>query len=99
VRELAGAPADLPIAQVLAMPPVRAFFQQLADRLAGEGTGSATRVARLLVLADPASIDRGEATDKGSINQRAVLQHRAALVEALHEGNALDGLILPRQAA
>jgi len=99
VRELAGAPADAPIAQVLAMPPVRAFFQQLADRLAGEGTGSATRVARLLVLAEPASIDRGEATDKGSINQRAVLQHRAALVEALHEGKPIDGLILPRQAA
>lgn len=99
VRELAGAPADVPIAQVLAMPPVRAFFQQLADRLSSEGTGSATRVARLLVLAEPASIDRGEATDKGSINQRAVLQHRAALVEALHEGNALDGLILPRKAA
>ena len=99
VRELAGLPADASIAQVLAMPPVRAFFQQLADRLAGEGTGSASRVARLLVLAEPASIDRGEATDKGSINQRAVLQHRAALVEALHDGAGLDGLILPRQAA
>jgi hypothetical protein len=64
---------------------VRAFFQQLVDRLWREGTGSANRVARLHVLREPPSIDRGEITDKGSINQRAVLTHRAALVCALHE--------------
>ena len=38
------------------------------------------------MLAEPPSIDKGEVTDKGSINQRAVLKHRAALVEALHDG-------------
>ncbi len=38
--------------------------------------GNSTRVARALVLADPPSIDRGEITDKGYINQRAVLTHR-----------------------
>ena len=37
-------------------------------------------------MAEPPSIDKGEVTDKGSINQRAVLKHRAALVEALHAG-------------
>ena len=51
-----------------------------------EGTGSANRVARLHVLAEPPSIDKGEITDKGSINQRTVLAHRAALVEALCNG-------------
>ena len=62
-------------------------------------TGSATRVARLHVLAEPPSIDKGEVTDKGSINQRAVLQHRAALVEALYEGHAADPfLILPNRS-
>jgi feruloyl-CoA synthase len=50
------------------------------------------------VLAEPPSIDRGEVTDKGSINQRAVLQHRAALVEALYEGVDSDPfVILPRR--
>jgi feruloyl-CoA synthase len=44
----------------------------------------------LHVLAEPPSIDKGEVTDKGSINQRAVLQHRDALVEALYEGRASD---------
>jgi feruloyl-CoA synthase len=35
---------------------------------------------------EPPSIDKGEVTDKGSINQRAVLKHRDALVNALHDG-------------
>ena len=45
---------------------------------------TSTRVTRALLLAEPPSIDSGEITDKGSINQRAVLQRRAALVEALY---------------
>jgi feruloyl-CoA synthase len=78
---------------------VRAFFQALADRLWRDATGSASRVARMHVLAEPPSIDKGEVTDKGSINQRAVLQHRDALVEALYEGPASDPfLILPNKA-
>ena len=55
-------------------------------RLAGTSTGSSTRVERLLLMAEPPSIDRGEVTDKGSINQRAVLRHRADSVEELYEG-------------
>jgi feruloyl-CoA synthase len=85
-RKLAGLGADSPAPEVLHHPAVRAFFQRLLDRLWREGTGSATRVARAHVLAEPPSIDKGEVTDKGSINQRAVLHHRAALVEALYEG-------------
>ena len=95
VRTLAGLPADAPLAEVLAHPAVRAHFQQVLDDLAAQATGSANRVARLLLLAEPPSIDRGEVTDKGSINQRAVLQHRAALVEALHDGSA-PNILQPR---
>jgi feruloyl-CoA synthase len=96
VRHLAGAPPDAPLPDVLHHPTVRAFFQTLADRLFAEATGSATRVMRWHVLAEPPSIDKGEVTDKGSINQRAVLTHRAALVQALYEGTAADPfLILP----
>jgi feruloyl-CoA synthase len=39
----------------------------------------------LHVLTEPPSIDKGEVTDKGSINQRAVLKHRDALVQAFHD--------------
>jgi feruloyl-CoA synthase len=94
-RAFAGVPPALPAELVLAEAPVREFFQQLVDNLNASGTGSATRVARAVVLAEPPSIDRGEVTDKGSINQRAVLAHRSALVDALYVGDA-PGLIRPR---
>ncbi|MEP7099066.1 MAG: feruloyl-CoA synthase, partial [Burkholderiales bacterium] len=96
-RAFAGLAPATPAAQVLAEPPVREFFQQLVDGLWASGTGSATRVARAIVLIEPPSIDRGEVTDKGSINQRAVLTHRDALVEQLYAGG--DGVILPTPAA
>ncbi len=94
-RAFANLPAGAPTLEVLESEPVRQFFQRLVDGLWASGTGSATRVARALVLADPPSIDRGEVTDKGSINQRAVLTHRDALVGHLYGGGA--GVILPRR--
>jgi feruloyl-CoA synthase len=57
------------------------FFARLE---AFESTGSSNRIARAVVLKDPPSLDAGEVTDKGSINQKAVLRTRAALVEALY---------------
>jgi feruloyl-CoA synthase len=97
-RKLAGLGDEAPLPEVLHHPVVRAAFQRLADRLWREATGSASRVARLHVLAEPPSIDLGEVTDKGSINQRAVLQHRDALVQALYEGTEADPfLILPNK--
>jgi len=71
--------------RAMAAPALREFFQRLVDGLYASGTGSATRVARAVVLAEPPSIDRGEITDKGSINQRAVLLHRDAIVQAMYD--------------
>ena len=85
-RQLSGCAPQASLADVYAAAPVREFFQQLVDRLYRLGTGSATRVVRAMVLQEPPSIDRGEITDKGSINQRAVLTHRAAQVAALYVG-------------
>ena len=66
------------------------------EELARGATGSATRVARLHLMHEPASIDKGEVTDKGSINQRAVLKHRAELVDAFHE-DRLPFTLKPRK--
>jgi feruloyl-CoA synthase len=85
-------------AEVLAATAVRGFFQELADRLWREGTGSATRPARWLCLAEPPSIDRGELTDKNSINQRAVLAARALLVEQLYAEPPPPDVIVPAGA-
>lgn len=95
VRSLSGLGADASLADVLASAPVQAHFHNMADDLAMAATGSANRIARFMLLDQPACIDKGEVTDKGSINQRAVLQHRAALVEALHDDNT-PHLIKPR---
>ena len=77
----------------------RAFFQRLVDELHASGTGSATRVERAVVLAEPPSIDRGEVTDKGSINQRAVLTHRAAIVDAMYDAPDASVIVPNRRTA
>ncbi|WP_096696154.1 feruloyl-CoA synthase [Polaromonas sp. AER18D-145] len=96
VRKLAGLPDSAPLQQVLESAPVQAHFQQVANTLAASATGSASRVARLHLMAEPPSIDKGEVTDKGSINQRAVLKHRDALADAMH-GGTLPFTIQPQQ--
>ncbi len=93
VRVLSGLGADASMAEVLASAPVVAHFQDVLNGLAKTATGSASRVARMVLLSEPPSIDKGEVTDKGSINQRAVLKHRDTLVQALHAGTALKTLI------
>ena len=93
-RRLAGCGDDTPAPGVLHHPVVRAHFQAMLDRLAAQATGSANRLERIHVMAEPPSIDKGELTDKNSINQRAVLQHRASLVEALYEGRRSDPFII-----
>ncbi|MGD9767116.1 MAG: feruloyl-CoA synthase, partial [Pseudolabrys sp.] len=79
-----GLAADSSPAQVLVDPRVRDRFRTLLMALAARSTGSSTRICRAILLETPASLDIGEATDKGSINQRAVLRHRAGLVEDLY---------------
>lgn len=85
VRTLVDLPANAPLAEVLAHHAVLQKFQSLVTDLSLTATGSANRVARLMLMAEPPSIDLGEVTDKGSINQRAVLKHRDALVQALYD--------------
>jgi feruloyl-CoA synthase len=71
-------------AAVLTHPKVVAEFKSRLQALAKESTGTSTRVARIMLMVEPPSMDVGEATDKGSINQRNVLRHRARLVEELY---------------
>jgi feruloyl-CoA synthase len=65
-------------------PVLRTLFQERLDALAAASTGSSNLVARAIVLDRPPSPDANEVTDKGSINQRAVMAARAALVEDLY---------------
>ena len=84
--ELAGLPGGTPAAEVLASEPVRQHFRRLLDTLNVDASGSSKRIERMLLLSEPPSIDHREQTDKGSINQAAVLNRRAALVDAMYDG-------------
>jgi len=75
-----------PSPQVKALPidEVRARIAAALAALKAEGAGSSQTPTRVLLLDEPPSVDAGEITDKGYINQRAVLARRAAEVEALY---------------
>jgi len=73
---------------VIASAAVRSRFEELLKSLAAKSTGLSTRVARIILLDAPPSIDAHELTDKGSISQRAVLYNRAVLVEEMYTPSA-----------
>jgi len=75
---------------------VREALRSRLVKLASAGTGSSTYPTRALLLLEPASIDANEMTDKGYINQRAVLDHRRAIVERLYAVESDPDVILLR---
>jgi len=81
-----------PAAKDMTPEAIRSGLRRALSAMAGSG-GSSMHPARLLVMDSPPSIDAGEITDKGYINQRAVLENRAALVARLHAGG--EDVLLP----
>lgn len=82
-RQVTGEP-DLPMEEVVHHPVI---LEKLAAGLKTHNAanpGSSTRIERALLMIEPPSIDAGELTDKGYINQSAALAYRAALVEKLY---------------
>jgi feruloyl-CoA synthase len=65
-------------------PLIRDAFRERFFEFLATATGSSTRITRAILIDTPLSIDRGEVTDKGSINQRAVLDHRSLLIDELY---------------
>jgi feruloyl-CoA synthase len=95
-RARLGAGADgLSDRAVLAHADIRAFFSERLTTLIEASTGSSNRVQRVLLMDELPSIDENEVTDKGSINQRAVLTRRADLVAALYAATPGPDVILP----
>jgi feruloyl-CoA synthase len=84
-RHLSGLQEPIPHAQVFAHEAVQKHVRDGLQRLKSAGSGSSTFAARALLMAEAASVDSGEITDKGYINQRAVLTRRSDLVLELHE--------------
>ena len=85
-----GAPA----AQLIAHPEIVKEFRARLNSFAKTSTGSSNRVCRAILLEELPSLDAGEMTDKGSINQRAVLSRRTAQVEALYANEPSASVIV-----
>ena len=73
---------------------MRAYLRKAIDAYNEHNPGSSSRVARLLVLTEPPSIDHNEITDKGYINQRAVRERRASEVARLHADVPDDDVLI-----
>jgi feruloyl-CoA synthase len=93
-RQIVGNP-DASYEEVVKHPEVRACLKRglEAHNRSSEGASS-RRIARAMLMVEPASIDGNELTDKGYINQRAGLERRAALVERLYAGHPGEDVIV-----
>jgi feruloyl-CoA synthase len=87
-RAHAGLPDSASADDVIAHEKVRAAIAQGLSRLKAQSPNSSGHATRALLLVEPASVDGGEITDKGYINQRAVLTRRATAVAALNEDSS-----------
>ena len=83
-RQLAGLPTDGALEQALNHEAVRKHVTLALEELRRMGSGTSTFAQRALLMAEPPAVDGGEITDKGYINQAAVLKNRAHLVERLY---------------
>jgi len=91
-------PANAAPAAVFDDAVVRAEFAFLLRTFAQLSTGSSNCVTRAMLMAEPPSLDLGEITDKGSINQRRVLSTRAALVDEVHADQLSPRVIVASSA-
>jgi len=83
------------LAATAADPLIRDAFRERFEKFLATATGSSTRIARAVLIDTPLSIDSGEITDKGSINQRAVLEHRAGLIDDIYAPTPPAQVITP----
>ena len=86
-------------AELVRHAPLREALRAALRAHNARHTGSSMRIRRLLLLEQPPSMDAGEITDKGYVNQRAVLARRAADVETLYADAPTPGVLLVDEVA
>ncbi|MBD0417345.1 feruloyl-CoA synthase [Oryzicola mucosus] len=95
-RNLAGLHEEASDDEVLTAPAVVEQLQNGLDLLARSATGAASRILRLSVTSEPATLDTGELTDKRTISQKAVLQRRLGVLQSLYSEPAGRGVFIAR---
>ncbi len=84
-KKLAGIPIDSNNVEAFQHETIIDFLNQWQQEFTKNATGSSTNIKKYIIALEPPSIDLGEITDKGSLNQRAVLKHRAELVDKIYD--------------
>jgi feruloyl-CoA synthase len=94
-REIAGEP-EAELSALVNSPKLHEFLRERFTAHNRDNPASSTRVERVILLAEPPSLDANEITDKGYVNQRAALQRRAAFADALFADSPGDEVIVCR---
>jgi feruloyl-CoA synthase len=93
-RALCGShAAALPLDELLSHATLTSRLKCILEEVGRDAAGLSTSVARAMVMVQPPSIDAHETTEKGSVNQKAVLANRAAFVDRLYADPLLPGVI------
>ncbi|MFX0557834.1 feruloyl-CoA synthase [Maribacter sp. CXY002] len=90
---LSGNDENIGIKDLINSKEVVTKLQNVLDTLAQQNTGSSTKIKRALWADFELSIDKGEITDKGSINQRSILSNRKTTVEKIYADGLLPGVL------
>ncbi len=85
---------DMALPELIEREEVRAALMQGLATHNAANPSSSRRIARALILATPPNIDANEITDKGYINQRAVLDNRADMVAKIYADGDPDALVI-----
>ncbi|MFN3489076.1 MAG: feruloyl-CoA synthase [Emticicia sp.] len=82
-RKLANLCAEISNKEAFTHSEIENFINNWLTEFNKTATGSSTVIKKYVIALEPPSIDLGEITDKGSLNQRAVLKYRANLVNEM----------------
>ncbi|MFQ5522569.1 MAG: feruloyl-CoA synthase [Acidimicrobiia bacterium] len=93
-RLVSEATEETPLGELVVHPEVVAAIRVGIERHNADSPSSSRRIGRALIMANPPDIDANEITDKGYLNQRAVLENRASLVERLYTGQGPEVILL-----
>ncbi|MCB9997967.1 MAG: AMP-binding protein [Methylobacteriaceae bacterium] len=91
---LVAGKVDAPLSDLVHDPAIKAHLQKSLHTHNAQSQGSSMRIARVMLMTEPPSIDGNELTDKGYINQRAALERRNALVERLYAQSPDEDVIV-----
>ncbi len=92
-RLIAGK-VNAPLAELVHDPAIKEHLRRSLHAHNAQTQGSSMRIARIMLMTEPPSIDGNELTDKGYINQRAALERRNALVERLYAAEPDEDVIV-----